>query len=85
MSGEAGFNLFSGSGAIEFAVRARESSPTAVDVFVEGDLVERVVLETTEHWFRHPWPAMRLAYVELRASDSQNGNPARLLVVVPGS
>jgi 4-amino-4-deoxy-L-arabinose transferase-like glycosyltransferase len=85
MTGEAGFNLFSGEGAIEFAVRRREISPTAIEVFLEGNLVERVVLETREHWFRHPWPAMQLAYVEIRARAQQGGGPARLLVVVPGS
>lgn len=85
MTGEAGFNLFSGSGVLEFAVRPRETSPTAVEVRLEGDLVERVVVETMEHRFRHPWLALQLAYVELRARDLESGAPARLLVVVPDS
>jgi hypothetical protein len=82
MRGDAGFNLLAVDGAIEFFVRRREISATAVDVRLEGEPVESFVLESTEHRVRHPWPALELVYVELRARDVRSGAPARLYVVV---
>jgi 4-amino-4-deoxy-L-arabinose transferase-like glycosyltransferase len=84
MTGAAGFNVLAANGFVELAVRPRNPrGRTAVDVFLEGEAVERVMLETGERWIRHPWANLELVYVELRARDEASGEPVRLFVVVP--
>jgi hypothetical protein len=84
MEGEAGFNLLAVDGFVELAVRPRNpAGRTVVEVRLEGERVERVLLDGEERWLRYPWPNLELVYLELRASDESTGLPVRLFVVVP--
>ncbi len=88
MVGEAGFNVLSVDGSVEFALRPRNERPdgaTRVTVALEGKPAEEIVVgaDEVEHWFRLPWPVVDLVEVEIEARDAASGAPVKMLVVVP--
>jgi hypothetical protein len=87
VEGSAGFNMRARRDGVLFEVRVRPTigttgGETVVEVWLGRKPAGRVVLAAGEsHQFRFRWPRRTIAFVELRASSRESGEPRELLLI----
>ena len=84
--GSAGYNVRVRNGIIALEVRARpspgEHEDTVVEVRIGGRPAGREILAIGEsRRVEYPWPRRTIAFVELRASSEDSGEPRDLLLI----
>jgi 4-amino-4-deoxy-L-arabinose transferase-like glycosyltransferase len=82
MTGRAGFNILPVNEMISFVVRVPESAPgsatTYLRITIDGGLADDVHLRRKRRRFIYAWPQRQTAFVEISASDPNDGEPAEL-------